>query len=207
MIVDAKDSKAQTAKSTEQRFNVAASRARDRMYLVRSIELEQLSSSDKLRRGLIEHFTTPYTQDEQKVEDLRTLCESDFEKEIYDILIERGYRVVPQVKVGEYRIDMVVEGHNDTRLAIECDGDIYHGADKWENDMHRQRILERVGWQFWRSFASTFVRNRREVIDELIASLTEHGIQPIGRNEAPRSIHTEQRRIRDFALDAIDEER
>ena len=52
-----------------------------------------------------------------------------------------------KLKVGEYRIDMVVEGHNDTRLAIECDGDRYHGADRWEADIHRQRILERVGWQ------------------------------------------------------------
>ena len=35
-----------------QRFNVAASRARDRMYLVRSVGLEHLSESDRLRRGL-----------------------------------------------------------------------------------------------------------------------------------------------------------
>lgn len=34
----------------------------------------------------------------------------------------RGYRVIPQGKVGNYRLDMVVEGHNDARLAIECDG-------------------------------------------------------------------------------------
>jgi superfamily I DNA and/or RNA helicase len=35
----------------EQRFNVAASRARDRMVLVRSVELEELRPSDKLRRS------------------------------------------------------------------------------------------------------------------------------------------------------------
>ncbi len=81
------------------------------------------------------------------------------------------------------------------RLAIECDGDRYHGADKWEDDMRRQRILERAGWQFWRTFASTFVRNRKEVIDDLITSLTDRGIEPIGSNSVPRSIHTEQRRI------------
>ena len=42
----------------------------------------------------------------------------------------RGYWVTPQVKVGQYRIDLVAEGHNDTRLAVECDGDRYHGSDK-----------------------------------------------------------------------------
>ena len=49
---------------------------------------------------------------------------------------------------------MVVEGANDERLAIECDGDRYHGPDKWADDMQRQRVLERAGWVFWRCFAS-----------------------------------------------------
>ncbi len=64
--------------------------------------------------------------------------------------------------------------------------------------MNRQRILERVGWQFWRSFASTFVRNRKEVVADLIANLTERGIKPIGGDTASRSIHTEQRRVTAF---------
>ncbi len=49
------------------------------------------------------------------MEDLRKLCESPFERELYDELTQRGYWVTPQVKVGQYRIDMVVEGHNDAR--------------------------------------------------------------------------------------------
>ena len=71
------------------------------------------------------------------MEDLRKLCESPFEREMYDELTQRGYWVTPQVRVGQYRIDMVVEGHNDARLAVECDGDKYHGADKWADDMQR----------------------------------------------------------------------
>jgi very-short-patch-repair endonuclease len=168
MIVSPGDAHAQSRDSIAQRLNVAASRARDRMYLVRSIEMDQLSPNDKLRRNLLSHFVTPYMQDEKRVENLRQLCESDFEREVYDILTERGYRILPQVKVGEYRIDMVVEGHNDARLAIECDGDQYHGADRWDDDMHRQRILERVGWQFWRCFASTFVKSKKDVVAELL---------------------------------------
>ena len=83
-----------------QRFNVTASRARDRMYLVRSVALDHLSEADHLRRGLIGHFATPFAQDETRVEDLRTLCESPFEREMYDELTQRGYWVVPQVRVG-----------------------------------------------------------------------------------------------------------
>ena len=176
-----------------QRFNVAASRARDRMYLVRSVELEHLSEADRLRRSLIGHFAAPFAQDEMRVEDLRKLCESPFEREMYDELTQRGYWVTPQVRVGQYRIDMVVEGHNDARLAVECDGDKYHGADKWADDMQRQRVLERAGWVFWRCFASAFIRRRKEMLDDLLKTLAERGIEPIGAEGAPRSVHTEHR--------------
>jgi len=183
-----------------QRYNVAASRARDRMYLVRSLELDQLSENDKLRRGLISHFSRPFLQYEVTVADLRTLCESPFEHEIYDELTRRGFKVTPQVKVGNYRIDLVVEGENDDRIAIECDGDQYHGADKWDDDMKRQRVMERVGWVFWRCFASTFVRNRDSVIADLLNTLKERGIEPFSGENAVRSVHCESRRVRSDKL-------
>ena len=78
-----------------QRFNVAASRARDRMYLVRSVGLEHLSDSDRLRRGLIMHFARPFLEEEARLDDPRTLCASPFERELYDWLVGRGYRVTP----------------------------------------------------------------------------------------------------------------
>jgi very-short-patch-repair endonuclease len=177
----------------DQRFNVAASRARDRMYLVRSVDLEHLSHAD-LRRGLIEHFYAPFAKDEMRVEDLRKLCESGFEREVYDELTQRGYCVTPQVQAGPYRIDMVVEGHNDARLAVECDGDKYHGPDKWADDVRRERNLMRAGWGvFWRCFASAFIRRRKEVLGDLLRTLAERGIEPIGAEGAPRSVHTEHR--------------
>jgi very-short-patch-repair endonuclease len=177
-----------------QRFNVAASRAKDRMYLVRSVGLEHLSPADRLRRSLIAHFAAPFTQDEVRVEDLRKLCESPFEREMYDELTQRGYWVTPQVRVGQYRIDMVVEGHDDARLAVECDGDKYHGADKWTDDMQRERNLRRAGWGvFWRCFASAFIRRRKEMLGDLLKTLAERGIEPIGAEGAPRSMHVEYR--------------
>lgn len=178
-----------------QRFNVAASRARDRMYLVRSVGLEHLSPKDVLRRSIIDHFKAPFAQDEARVENLRELCESDFERGMYDELVQRGYRVTPQVRAGRYPIDLVVEGHNDARLAIECDGDRYHGPEQWMNDMQRQVTLERAGLQFWRCFASSFVRRRREIMDELVAVLSDRGVEPIGSEELPRSLHTEHRTV------------
>ncbi|OGT07395.1 MAG: hypothetical protein A2103_04975 [Gammaproteobacteria bacterium GWF2_41_13] len=203
LVVSRENSKANNREASAQRFNVAASRARDRMYLVRSIEIEHLSPADTLRRNLIEHFSAPFAQDETRVKNLRDLCESGFEREVYDILTERGYKVIPQVKVGTYRIDMVVEGHQDARLAIECDGDRYHDASRWNDDMNRQRILERVGWEFWRCFASTFAMNKDSVINDLIKSLIDRGIEPIGSSGIVSSIHSEQRRLKVLTQDNI----
>ena len=112
-----------------------------------------------------------------------------------DILAERGYKVIPQVNVNAYRIDLVVEGDNDTRLAIECDGDRYHDASRWEDDINRQRTLERVGWHFWRCFASTFVMHRDEVISDLIQTIHDRGIEPIGNNGIIHNIHSEHRTV------------
>lgn len=195
MVASPGKAHAQTQAMTAQRFNVAASRARDRMYLVRSIALEDLSQADILRSRLIQHFQAPFGQDPVEVTDLRQLCESPFEREVFDLLVERGYRVIPQVPVGTYRIDMVVEGENDNRLAIECDGDRYHGPEQWDSDMNRQRILERAGWKFWRCFASTFALQRDEVIKDLVQTLQAHGIAPTGSLAPHQSLYVEHRSV------------
>lgn len=161
----------------EQRFNVAASRARDRLYLVRSVTLEDLSPKD-LRCSLLEYFSKPLVDQEVEQDDLIKLCESGFEEQVFTRLVERGFRVIPQVKSGAFRLDMVVEGANDNRLAIECDGDAFHGPDRWAADMNRQRILERAGWTFWRCFASSWNMNQDEIFAELLQRLAELGIEP-----------------------------
>src|SRR6516164_6323791 len=93
----------------------------------------------------------------KKIEDALSVCESKFERDLMQRLLERGYRVQGQLGSIGYRIDMVVEGADRRRLAVECDGDRYHGPEQWRQDMRRQRVLERVGWRFWRCFAS-FIR-------------------------------------------------
>ena len=110
------------------------------------------------------------------------------------------------MRAGQYRIDLVVEGNGDARLAIECDGDRYHGSDKWADDQHRQRVLERAGWVFWRCFASTYTRRKQIVLADLLRTLTEREIEPTGGEGAPRSVHTELRRWRASAVATQDED-
>ena len=187
MVADPSNCRALSGNMFEQRFNVAASRARDRMYLVRSVQLTDLSHLD-LRRGLLGHFSKPMDGSVDETKSLIQECESGFEKDVYTALFSRGYRVVPQVNAGSFRIDMVVEGADDARLAIECDGDEFHGPDRWAADMSRQRVLERAGWTFWRCFASTWSMRKDEVLKELLDRLTAMGIEPLGALERAPSL-------------------
>jgi len=181
MVADSKQHHALSGVQFDQRFNVAASRARDRMILVRSVRLEELSTAD-LRRSLVEHFARPLAANEEE-RSLIALCESGFERDVYTELFERGYRVIPQVPAAGYRIDMVVEGADDRRLAIELDGDEFHGPDRWAADMGRQRVLERAGWTFWRCFASAWSLQRAAILAELLERLDSMGIEALGALE------------------------
>jgi AAA domain len=58
MVADARRKQSQTAMQYQQRFNVALSRARDRMVLVRSVRAEDLNPND-LKAKVIQHFAQP----------------------------------------------------------------------------------------------------------------------------------------------------
>jgi very-short-patch-repair endonuclease len=184
MVADSANKTALTMLRYEQRFNVAVSRARGRVVLVRSVRREELNPSD-LKARLIAHFESPMP-DVEEIEDALSVCESKFERDLMQKLLERGYRVQGQVGSIGYRIDMVVEGADRRRLAVECDGDRYYGPQQWRQDMRRQRVLERVGWRFWRCFASSFYRDPGGIVNDLVEMLTRMGIQPIGKDDTAR---------------------
>lgn len=107
-------------------------------------------------------------------------CDSGFEREVLGRLLEANYRVHPQVKAGGFSIDLVVEGHEDRRLAIELDGDQYHGPEVWDRDMARQAALERAGWTFWRVFGSQWNAQKEFWWKNLVETLDRMKIDPIG---------------------------
>lgn len=204
MVIGPGDRGAANRADMHQRFNVALSRARDRMYLFRSVTENQVKE-DSLTGRVILHFKQPFRQDAKKVSALREKCQSGFEFEMFDELVKRGYRVLPQVPTGGYFIDFVVEGNEGRRLAIECDGDRFHGPSQWADDMARQRVLERAGWTFWRCFASSFVRRRQEVLADLFQTFASLGIEPVGSESVDSTAWVEYREADPFGVDAEEE--
>jgi very-short-patch-repair endonuclease/transcription elongation GreA/GreB family factor len=193
-MVDGPGDSARTSQVYQQRFNVALSRARDRMYLFRSIADDTLRNPEDLRLKVIRHFREPMLTVQQPAGDLIDRCESGFERDVYTRLADPalGYCVTPQVGVGSWRIDLVVEGNNDRRLAVELDGDKSHPPEKWLDDMLRQRAMERMGWRFWRCWASSFALDPEGCMADLVSTLTARGIEPMAR-EARKNIYTEHR--------------
>jgi len=92
-------------------------------------------------------------------------------------LLRRHFTVHPQYEVAGKRIDLVVEG-GQARLAVECDGDHWHGPDHYEADMQRQRQLERCGWEFFRVRESAFYSNKVDALKGLWEALEERDIYP-----------------------------
>lgn len=191
MVACPKSVRSQVTTLIEQRINVAMSRARDRMYLVRSVAASMLQPKD-LKLAVIEHFENPM-RDARQALDHGVLEETEFpfEREVGAMLLDRGYRIRPQVRVGAFRIDFVVEGEGDRRLAVELDGDRYHGPDRWHEDILRQRALERVGWTFWRCWGSHWLADKQGCFDDLLAAVGRMGIEPVGADKASAKEHTE----------------
>ena len=204
MVIGPGDRGAANRADMHQRFNVALSRARDRMYLFRSVG-DNEAREDSLTGRVILHFKQPFRQDAKKVHALRDKCQSGFELEVFDELVKKGYRVLPQVPAGSFFIDFVVEGNEGRRLAIECDGDRFHGPGQWADDMARQRVLERAGWTFWRCFASSFVRRRQEVLTDLFQTLASLGIEPVGSESVDSTPWVEYREVDPFEIETVEE--
>jgi very-short-patch-repair endonuclease len=173
-----------TADLYRRRFNVSASRARDQMWLFHSVTQADLNP-DCLRWKLLEHFAHPTAEIDDP--DLGIVTERDahpafdslFEQRVYLRIKGRGYRVRPQVPAYGYFIDLVVTG-GESRLAVECDGDEWHGPEAFERDLARQQDLERVGWRFVRIRESEFYLDPDAALRPLWAKLAEAGIRPFG---------------------------
>jgi superfamily I DNA and/or RNA helicase len=171
----------------QRRFNVAASRAKDQMWLFHTATLNDLSTAC-YRYNLLQYCLDPKLESitfEGEILDPNTLVqpfESLFEQHVFYKIKEWGYRVVPQYNVAGYRIDLVVSGMQG-QLAVECDGDRWHGPEQYEADMERQRQLERCGWTFWRIRASSFYRDPDGAMETLWEKLNRLNIYPSTEDE------------------------
>ena len=178
----------------ENRLNVAISRAKKKIYLVTSIEPEQLSVDDSKNKGpkLFKkylQYVKAVSENNEKYEEeiLKSVLDtdinaetenkfdSDFEVEVCDKLRERGYIVHNQIGVSGYRIDLGIYDEKKSKyiLGIECDGAAYHSSKSArERDIHRQRYLESRGWNIIRIWSKHWWNNPEFEVQRIIDEVT-----------------------------------
>lgn len=186
MTWDGSSSGASDRPEFHQRFNVAMSRARDRMVLVRSIPDTALRSGTLLSK-VVHHF-----HDDHSVQSVggKDQCKTELERDIFQALSDQGYYVQAHIGPKHAQIDLVVEDKWGRRLAIECDGDIpasrlngnsWH--ESWQSAVTNQRILERAGWTFLRVTAASWYLQPQQTLEKIVARLNELGVTPYQEGE------------------------
>lgn len=184
MVDSAKDGpltfRSQDQSIYQQRYNVAVSRAKNQVWIVHSLHpKDDLKIQDNLydiRRSLLEYAADPkaFTGDEG----IERKADSPFEMEVCQFLSSHGFSYIQQYPAGSYRIDIAMQGK---KVAIECDGDRWHSTEQQvANDMERQTILERLGWQFIRIRGTSFYRDKEGTMKQVLKRLEELEVFPQG---------------------------
>ncbi|MGL5380210.1 AAA domain-containing protein [Clostridium sp.] len=176
----------------ENRLNVAISRVKKKICLVTYIEPEDLSvdkstnKGPKLFKEYLKYIRAVSDNNEKEQELIFNSLldtfnnrsekrdhDSEFESEVYEELVKRGYEVHKQVDVSGYRIDLAIYNKDASKyiLGIECDGATYHSLkSERERDIHRRRYLESRGWKISRIWSTNWWRNSKKEIERIESS-------------------------------------
>ena len=151
----------------ERRLNVLITRAREQCVIFSNFKSSDMAV-DKIRSKGVKIFKDYlYFAETGKLPSSYLLdndFDSDFERSVYDFLVDNGYEVEKQVGCANYRIDLaVVDNHNPDNyiLGIECDGAMYHSSKvARDRDRLRQEVLEGLGWKLYRIWSTDWYHAR-----------------------------------------------
>ena len=201
------------------RLNVLTTRARKLMRVFSSIKGEDINPVATVSQGaqLLRDFLTyaEHKRLDSPVLSAVAETESPFERDVMQELTRRGIRLVPQVGVSGYRIDLgVLDSEIEGRFVcgIECDGVAYHSsATARDRDRLRQQVLESRGWEIHRIWSTDWFKDRHGQIERLL-NLIEKSRQNARREhdeerEREKSIQAENEKLaREFLGEISDGE-
>jgi transcription elongation GreA/GreB family factor len=135
-------------------------------------------SNNELRVSVLTSLAENTTKSVAINPDVLDKLESPFEEEVYQRLVdELGEKnLIPQLKVSEFRIDLVYDPKiiGVPKIAIECDGAKYHSSrEAYLYDRHRQKILEDHGFVFHRIWSTNWWDNPSRETTKLISFIRQ----------------------------------
>ncbi|MBP2021491.1 superfamily I DNA and/or RNA helicase/very-short-patch-repair endonuclease [Clostridium punense] len=182
----------------ENRLNVAISRAKKKIYVVTSIEPEELqvdntkNQGPKLFKNYLQYVRAVSSGNKTEAENILKAVvdtkvknkeeihhDSDFEAEVYEALKDKlhNLEVHTQVGVSGYKIDLAIYDPIKSKyiLGIECDGATYHSSKSArERDIHRQRYLESRGWKITRIWSYNWWNNPKGEVQRLLNEIKSY---------------------------------
>lgn len=138
-------------------LNVAFTRARDEIRIFHSADVGDfaMTTGSGAIKAWLEYCSKSCGDVAEKVESIEVQlakAQSEFETQVISALFSKGIKAIAQYPSCGYSIDCVAE-LNGARVAIECDGEIWHLDEHGElraEDLFRQEVLERAGWRVLR---------------------------------------------------------
>ena len=173
-----------------QRVNVALSRARDQMVLVRSIDSNHIPNVQDVKITILDFFERVAARnshelhsvlDNDKVATASTQSSSSHlrlqaESLLKQFLRDRGYhmRDMGAVWVGA----ICVENFSSGKRAGVCMEGFGEMEEEWMEVVEQQKNIERVGWKCLRVSTISFVLDYRATIDAVVRFLDSVGVLP-----------------------------
>lgn len=135
-------------------LNVAFTRAREEVHVFHSAPIEAfgMASGEGTLLDWLRHCAAIERSTFDPSAQGLARTESEFEADVTKALQTQGFKTLSQYPSCGFRIDLVAE-KDGRRVAIECDGEIWHQDEHGElrvEDVQRQEILERAGWRVLR---------------------------------------------------------
>jgi very-short-patch-repair endonuclease len=166
------------------RLNVLVTRARKRVEVFSSIRPSEILADGKSRGVVAMKDYLSYAESgdiPERVIIEERAPESPFEEAVAGAIADMGFRVIPQVGVAGYRIDLGVlrpGSEDEFILGIECDGATYHSAKSVrDRDRLREEVIISRGWNIHRVWSTDWFLNQpaeeerlRQVINALLGS-------------------------------------
>lgn len=176
----------------ENRLNVAITRAKEKIYVVTSIEPEELAVEGSKNAGpkifksylkyvraisnkkykeaqfILDSFKPALPQSEEVV------VENKLEKYIKDELTKLGYTVETNLGNTDYKLSLGVYDKNLDRylLGIECDYSAYKSSPSiLERDIYRNKFLASRGWKIMRVWSRDWWLNKNKVISNIVKAI------------------------------------
>lgn len=176
----------------ENRLNVAITRAKEKIYVVTSIEPEELmvegtkNAGPKIFKSYLKYVraisTKKYKEASFILDSFKpalpqsndVIVLNQLENDIKEELVKLGYDVETNLGNTNYKISLAVYDKKLDRylLGIECDYAAFNSSDSiLERDVYRNKFLASRGWKIMRVWSRDWWLNKNKVISNIVKAI------------------------------------